>query len=90
MAKRLTERKKRRLLREVREMLEPFGLDLALYDEGEAFGNANDPHSYLIGVSVEFKRRDNDRVVIRVDNVIWHEDTGAVLQASRPLMLDYT
>lgn len=89
MAKRLTPRKQARLLKEAREMLEPFGLDLSLYDEGKWYGD--DAHdSYLCGVAVEFTRKDNAAIQIRLDNVIWHEDTGSVLQASRPLMLDYT
>lgn len=90
MAKRLTERKKRRLIKEAREMLEPFGIDLSLYNDGEVLEGSGVHDSYLTGVAVEWARKDNGRIIIRSDNVIWHEDTGAVILAARPLLLDYT
>jgi hypothetical protein len=87
--KRLTPRKQARLLREAREILEPFGIDLSLYDNGVIVAGLDDPHSYLCGIAVDFARKDNQSVSVRIDEIWWHPDTGAILQSRHPMLLDY-
>jgi hypothetical protein len=86
--KRLTDRKKRRLLREARQFLEPFGIDLSLYDDGTVTSDEDDEQSYTIRTAVMYARRDDPNVRIVIDEVWWHPDTGAVLQVRRPYLDD--